>query len=100
MSAPTHAELVERAATWLLPRIRHRTAHAYHDYLKSSLGPFLSAIAACGAHRDPRLRIPADELGDRKCKSCLKNVERDARRKRELEAAYETYGIKGPSNGG
>jgi hypothetical protein len=86
---------IDMHLVWLLPNIRRKTAHVYYDYVKSSYGqPFLSGLSACGVGRDERLRIPADELGDRKCKSCLKNVERDARRQRERAAAFEKYGIK------
>lgn len=79
---------------WLLPGVRRKTAHVYHNYLKSPFGPFLSGRSACGTNRDPRLRIPADELGDRKCKGCLKSVERDARREREDKRSLKKYGIK------
>jgi hypothetical protein len=80
---------------WLLPSIRRKMAHAYLDYLQSSYGrAFLAKLAACGVRRDTDLRIPADELSDRKCKSCLRNVERDARRDRERAAALEKYGIE------
>lgn len=80
---------------WLMPSIRRKTAHAYRDYLKSSYNrAFLAELSACGVRRDTDLRIPADELGDRKCKSCLRNVERDARRQRERAEALEKYGIK------
>jgi hypothetical protein len=84
----------EMQLVWLLPDIRRKTAHVYYDYIKSPSGqPFLSGRSSCGANRDERLRIPADELGDRKCKSCLRNVERNARRDRERAEVFEKYGI-------
>lgn len=80
---------------WLLPAIRREMAHAYSDYLESSYGrAFLAELSACGVRRDADLRIPADELGDRKCKSCLRNVERDAQRARERAGALVKYGVK------
>ena len=86
---------IEIHLVWLRPTVRRKMAHVYHDYLRSySGGPFLSGRAACGANRDPRLKIPADELGDRKCKSFLKYVEKDARGVRERAEALAKYGVK------
>ena len=80
---------------WLRPGIKHKTAHAYDDYIKSSfVNPFLAELSVCGVRRDPLLRIPADELGDRKCRRCLVYVERTVRRGIERAAALEKYGTK------
>ena len=81
---------------WLRPTVRQKTAHVYHDYIKSSYSgrPFLSGRSACGVNRDMQLKIPADELGDRKCRSCLKYVERSARGEMERAEAIEKYGTR------
>jgi len=86
---------IEVQLVWLRPFVRRKMAHVYHDYLKSYSGPpMLSGRSACGVNRDRQLRIPADELSDRKCRSCLKYVEKNARYERERAEALEKYGVK------
>lgn len=86
---------IEVQLVWLRPGIRRKIAHVYHDYIRSRTGgPFLSGLSPCGVRRDMQLKIPADELGDRKCRSCLKYVEKSARYERERAEALEKYGIK------